>query len=112
MIFNEFLNQYVYSKKEMKRILKKTQVDDKCDALGNPITNLDYLTIHHIFKQVYGGEYTIDNCIALVSSFHKYLHYLETVDYDKYVDLNNHLKKIIDYTIVDSEKAKILLKKR
>lgn len=112
MRFDEFLQQTVYNKNEMKKILKRVQIKKGCDALGNEITQSNYLTIHHIFKIVYGGDYTIDNCILLTLKFHQYLHYLEQTDLKEYLKVNRQLLEVVKETNLTDERAKQIVKKR
>lgn len=56
--------------------------------------NLERYSFHHLTKKCDGGEKIISNGAVLHQSSHSYLHTIEYYDLDKYIFLNNILKKV------------------
>lgn len=56
--------------------------------------NLERYSFHHLKKKCDGGEKIISNGAVLHQSSHSYLHTIEYYDLDKYIYLNNILKKV------------------
>lgn len=52
------------------------------------------LTIHHIKKRCDGGKKEISNLALLMPTSHQYLHLIECVDINTYVELNELFKEI------------------
>lgn len=66
----------------------------KKDWMGYTIDRSNKLTIHHIFKQVYGGPNDFSNYALLVEKSHNYLHLLEMKDHEVYLQLNALFKEL------------------
>lgn len=70
------------------------------DWLGYKITKDNYLTYHHIFKDVYGDytfanpDYKLDNGALLSQLGHNYLHIIENRDLHLYLMLSDILREI------------------
>ena len=56
--------------------------------------NLERYSFHHLTKKSDGGKKIISNGAVLHQSSHSYLHTIEYYDLDKYIFLNNILKKV------------------
>lgn len=56
--------------------------------------NLERYSFHHLTKKCDGGKKIISNGAILHQSSHSYLHTIEYYDLDKYIFLNNILKKV------------------
>lgn len=61
--------------------------------------NLERYSFHHLVKKCDGGEKIISNGAVLHQSSHSYLHTIEYYDLDKYIFLNNILKKVNEQKI-------------
>ena len=68
-----------------------------------PDSNLDWMnyklvkeniSFHHIKKKAEGGKKDINNGALLMPVAHQYLHLIETLDIDTYLELNEILKDI------------------
>ena len=68
-----------------------------------PISNLDWMnyrlvkeeiTLHHIKKKCDGGKREINNLALLMPVGHQYLHLIECIDIDTYLELNALFKVI------------------
>ena len=56
--------------------------------------NMERYSFHHLIKKCDGGKKIISNGAVLHQSSHSYLHTIEYYDLDKYIFLNNILKKV------------------
>lgn len=56
--------------------------------------NEEKYSFHHLIKKCDGGQRIISNGAVLHQSSHSYLHTIEYYDLDKYIYLNNILKKV------------------
>lgn len=68
-----------------------------------PISNLDWMnyhlvkeeiTLHHIKKKCDGGKKEMSNLALLMPTGHQYLHLIECIDIDVYLELNALFKVI------------------
>ena len=68
-----------------------------------PYSGLDWMnyrlvredvTYHHIVKKADGGKKDINNGALLMPTGHQYLHLIENMDIDTYVELNEFLKDV------------------
>ena len=82
--------------KHKTKVMVKIYKTDKVDWLGYKIDRNNKLTIHHIFKQSYGGLNEFSNYALLVEKSHNYLHVLETKDHEVYLELNKLFKELND----------------
>lgn len=62
--------------------------------MGYKICRNTPLTRHHIFKKVYGGENNISNYALLIEKSHEYLHKIEKIDLQAYIELNNLFREL------------------
>ena len=67
------------------------------------------ITFHHIKKKEDGGRLEISNGALLTPRAHKYLHFIENVDYDIYKRLNNMFKNINLREQKINEKQKLIV---
>ena len=77
---------------DILKVMIKIWDMDNTDWLG--YDNLERYSFHHLVKKCDGGEKIISNGAILHQSSHSYLHTIEYYDLDKYIFLNNILKKI------------------
>ena len=77
---------------EILRVMIKIWNVNTMDWLG--YDNLERYSFHHLTKKCDGGEKIISNGAVLHQSSHSYLHTIEYYDLDKYIFLNNILKKV------------------
>ena len=57
------------------------------------------LTFHHLSKKEWGGPASVENGANLTKEAHEWIHYVETQDFETFMDLNDCLalyKKCID----------------
>lgn len=80
----------MYITKVMKQLYDVTEFD----WLGFKLLDEDDLTFHHILKKEDGGKYEISNGALLTYRGHAYLHVIEEIDYETYLNLNIILKEI------------------
>ena len=72
---------------DVKLMLKIYQTYD-IDWMGFEVTKNCFLTRHHIFKKVYGGDNNISNYALSIQKSHELLHKLEKTDHSAYLELN------------------------
>lgn len=77
---------------DILRVMIKIWDVNTMDWLG--YDNLERYSFHHLIKKSDGGKKIIDNGAVLHQSSHSYLHTIEYYDLDKYIFLNNILKKV------------------
>lgn len=77
---------------DILRVMIKIWDMNTMDWLG--YDNLERYSFHHLTKKCDGGEKIISNGAVLHQSSHSYLHTIEYYDLDKYIFLNNILKKV------------------
>lgn len=77
---------------DILRVMIKIWDVNTMDWLG--YDNLERYSFHHLTKKCDGGEKIISNGAVLHQSSHSYLHTIEYYDLDKYIFLNNILKKV------------------
>lgn len=77
---------------DILRVMIKIWDVNTMDWLG--YDNLERYSFHHLKKKCDGGEKIISNGAVLHQSSHSYLHTIEYYDLDKYIYLNNILKKV------------------
>lgn len=77
---------------DILRVMIKIWDVNTMDWLG--YDNLERYSFHHLKKKCDGGEKIISNGAVLHQSSHSYLHTIEYYDLDKYIFLNNILKKV------------------
>lgn len=65
--------------------------------------NLERYSFHHLVKKCDGGEKIISNGAVLHQSSHSYLHTIEYYDLDKYIFLNNILKKVNEQKMITTK---------
>lgn len=77
---------------DILRVMIKIWDVNTMDWLG--YDNLERYSFHHLTKKCDGGKKIIGNGAVLHQSSHSYLHTIEYYDLDKYIFLNNILKKV------------------
>lgn len=77
---------------DILRVMIKIWDMNTMDWLG--YDNEERYSFHHLKKKCDGGKKIISNGAVLHQSSHSYLHTIEYYDLDKYIFLNNILKKI------------------
>lgn len=65
--------------------------------------NLERYSFHHLVKKCDGGQKIISNGAVLHQSSHSYLHTIEYYDLDKYIFLNNILKKVNEQKMITTK---------
>lgn len=77
---------------DMMKLMIQIWNMDTTDWLG--YNNLERYSFHHLKKKSDGGKKIISNGAVLHQNSHAYLHTIEYYDLDKYIYLNNMLKKV------------------
>lgn len=77
---------------DILRVMIKIWDVNTMDWLG--YNNEERYSFHHLTKKCDGGKKIISNGAVLHQSSHSYLHTIEYYDLDKYIFLNNILKKV------------------
>ena len=77
---------------DILRVMIKIWNVNTIDWLG--YDNEERYSFHHLTKKCDGGKKIISNGAVLHQSSHSYLHTIEYYDLDKYIFLNNILKKV------------------
>ncbi len=87
------------NKLELLRLKKIFRPKDK-DWLGFKISSRNFLTYHHLFKQVYGTwedfdpKYQLHNGALLTKNAHRYIHLLESIDREKFLALTELMRQL------------------
>ena len=67
------------------------------------------LTFHHIIKKENGGLLEISNGALLTPRAHNYLHFIERVDYDIYLRINDVFKNINSGKKIINETQRLII---
>lgn len=87
---------------DILRVMIKIWDVNTMDWLG--YDNLERYSFHHLIKKSDGGKKIISNGAVLHQSSHSYLHTIEYYDLDKYIFLNNILKKVNEQKMFTTKK--------
>ena len=86
---------------DILRVMIKIWNVNTMDWLG--YDNLERYSFHHLVKKCDGGKKIISNGAVLHQSSHSYLHTIEYYDLDKYIFLNNILKKVNEQKMITTK---------